>query len=57
LILGAAAFLLAAALIEGWWSPSSRPNQVKWAFSGLMTVLVAGFLFTYGLERKQGSAP
>jgi uncharacterized membrane protein SpoIIM required for sporulation len=56
LILGAAFFLFAAALIEGWWSPSSLPNQVKWAFSALMSALVMAFLFGYGLERKKGPA-
>lgn len=57
LILGAAFFLFAAALIEGWWSPSSIPNPIKWAFSAVMSLLVAAFLFLYGLERKPGAAP
>jgi uncharacterized membrane protein SpoIIM required for sporulation len=52
LILGAGVFLLLAALIEGWWSPSSLPNAVKWAFSAVMSVLVASFLLFYGKKRR-----
>jgi uncharacterized membrane protein SpoIIM required for sporulation len=53
LILGAAVFLLLAALIEGWWSPSSLPNLVKWVFAGVMSVFVASFLLLYGRERRR----
>jgi len=52
LILGAAFFLLIAALVEGWWSPSSLPPPVKWAFSGLMSLLVALFLLLYGRQAR-----
>jgi uncharacterized membrane protein SpoIIM required for sporulation len=48
LVLGAALLLLAAALIEAWWSPSSIPSPIKWGFSGVVSVLVAGFLLFYG---------
>lgn len=48
LILGAALLLFGAALIEAWWSPSSLPGPVKWGFSGLMSLLTAGFLLLYG---------
>jgi uncharacterized membrane protein SpoIIM required for sporulation len=48
LILGAAFFLFVAALVEGWWSPSSLSNPVKWAFSGAMSLLVLAFLLFYG---------
>ena len=48
LILGAAIFLLLAALVEGWWSPSSLPSPVKWSFSALMSIVVAAFLLLYG---------
>lgn len=48
LILGAAAFLLIAAVIEGWWSPSSVPSPVKWAFAAVMSGLVLAFLLFYG---------
>jgi uncharacterized membrane protein SpoIIM required for sporulation len=57
LILGAACLLLAAALIEGWWSPSSLPSPVKWGFSALMSLLVSAFLLLYGLERKARAEP
>jgi uncharacterized membrane protein SpoIIM required for sporulation len=43
-ILGAAAMLLIAALIEGFWSPSSAPPPAKWAVSALFTVLVVAYL-------------
>jgi uncharacterized membrane protein SpoIIM required for sporulation len=48
LILGAAFFLFIAALVEGWWSPSSLPSPVKWAFSAVMSLAVAAFLLFYG---------
>jgi uncharacterized membrane protein SpoIIM required for sporulation len=51
LILGAAGFLFIAALVEGWWSPSSLPNPVKWAFAALMSLLVPLFLLLYGRVR------
>jgi len=47
-ILGAASMLLVAALIEGFWSPSSLPAPVKWAASGVFTVLVALYLALAG---------
>lgn len=57
LILGAAVFLLLAALIEGWWSPSSLPNPVKWGFGVAMSVLVACFLLFYGRGPRRSVAP
>jgi uncharacterized membrane protein SpoIIM required for sporulation len=51
LILGAAFFLFIAALVEGWWSPSSLPSPVKWAFAALMSMLVPSFLLLYGRAR------
>lgn len=57
LILGAAFFLFGAALIEGWWSPSSLRNPIKWGFSGLMSLVVLGFLFFYGRARQPARAP
>jgi uncharacterized membrane protein SpoIIM required for sporulation len=46
LIMGAALMLLIAALIEGFWSPSSIPAPIKWAFSGVVSVgLIAYFAF------------
>jgi uncharacterized membrane protein SpoIIM required for sporulation len=59
LILGAAFFLLIAAMVEGWWSPSSVSSPVKWAFSGLMSLLVLAFLVLYGRPARPepASAP
>jgi len=53
-ILGAAMMLLIAALVEGFWSPSSLPAPVKWSASGLFTVLVMLYLTLAG--RRIGSA-
>jgi uncharacterized membrane protein SpoIIM required for sporulation len=47
-ILGAAAMLLIAASIEGFWSPSSIPPPVKWAASALFSVLVVLYLALAG---------
>jgi uncharacterized membrane protein SpoIIM required for sporulation len=44
LIVGAAAMLAIAALLEGYWSPSSMPPPVKWAASGVFVVLIAAWL-------------
>jgi len=56
LILGAAFFLSIAAIVEGWWSPSSLPMPVKWAFAGLMSLLVPAFLLLFG-RRERAPAP
>jgi uncharacterized membrane protein SpoIIM required for sporulation len=50
LVSGVAAMLLVAAVIEGFWSPSALPMQVKWAFAAAMTVVVAAFLLAAGRE-------
>ncbi len=47
-VVGAAAMLLMAAVVEGFWSPSSVPPPIKWAFGGAMTILVALFLALAG---------
>lgn len=46
--LGAAAMLLIAALIEGFWSPSAIPAPVKWAASVIFTVAVGLYLTLAG---------
>lgn len=51
LILGAAFMLLIAALLEGFWSPSSIPPTIKWAASGVFTVGVALYLALAGRSR------
>lgn len=53
LVLGAAAMLSIAALIEGFWSPSGVPAGVKFGFSGCAWALVAAFLAFGG--RRQAS--
>jgi uncharacterized membrane protein SpoIIM required for sporulation len=53
LILGSAFFLFIAALIEGWWSPSSVPNPIKWAFAAVMSLLVPAFLLLFGWRRRR----
>jgi uncharacterized membrane protein SpoIIM required for sporulation len=51
LVLGAAAMLLVAAAIEGFWSPSGVPPQVKWAFSGVAMAAITLFLAFAGRSR------
>ena len=43
LITGAAAMLLIAAAVEAFWSPSSAPYPVKWAFGAVSVVIVLSF--------------
>jgi len=47
-IVGVAAMLLIAALIEGFWSPSSAPPGVKFAVGGLLWLLVVAYLALAG---------
>ncbi len=51
LVLGSTLFLSIAALIEGFWSPSSAPDPVKWAVAAANTALVLGFLSFGGARR------
>jgi uncharacterized membrane protein SpoIIM required for sporulation len=52
LVLGAAFMLLIAALIEGFWSPSGVPAQVKWVVA-LVNCTMVGLYFTLaGRERR-----
>lgn len=44
LVVGAASFLLIAAAVEGFWSPSAMAPPMKWVFSGVATCAVASFL-------------
>jgi len=50
LVAGIAAMLVVAAAIEGFWSPSALPMQVKWAFAATMTFAVASSLTLAGRE-------
>ncbi len=53
LISGAAVMLLIAAFLEGYWSPSSLPDQVKWAFSACVSVALCAYFVFAG----RGSSP
>lgn len=55
-ILGAAVMLLGAAAIEGFWSPSPAPAELKWAVGGIMMLLVASYLTFAGRSAKARSA-
>jgi uncharacterized membrane protein SpoIIM required for sporulation len=58
LVSGAAAMLCIAALIEAFWSPSSLPNGVKYAFAGVAWTAVFAFLAFAGRFQSAGrSAP
>jgi uncharacterized membrane protein SpoIIM required for sporulation len=48
LALGAAFMLAVAAGIEGFWSPSSVPDIVKWSVAGGLWLLVMIYLFAAG---------
>ncbi len=56
-IVGAAWMLLAAAAIEGFWSPSSLSPPVKWAFGGALTCLVVLYLAFAGRPRAATMTP
>jgi len=60
LIAGAAAMLLIAAAIEGFWSPSAVPMQVKWGVGAANVLGVATFLAFAGrspkLAKPEGSS-
>jgi uncharacterized membrane protein SpoIIM required for sporulation len=47
-ILGAAAMLLVAALVEGFWSPSGAPSIVKFGVGGFLWLLVFVYLALAG---------
>jgi len=54
LVLGAAALLLGAALIEGFFSPSSLPMVIKFAFGGCCALFLVWYLgvFAWQVERR-----
>jgi uncharacterized membrane protein SpoIIM required for sporulation len=53
-VIGAAAMLLVAALIEGFWSPSGAPADVKLAVGGLLWLLVFAYLALAGRGGADG---
>src|SRR5258705_5894105 len=54
LVAGAAAMLLVAALVEGFWSPSSAPPPVKWVVAVVFALAVAAYL---SLAGRRPAAP
>lgn len=50
-VAGAAAFLVLAAMIEAWYSPSSLPPMVKYVSGGIGWVLVFGIIAFAGRRR------
>jgi uncharacterized membrane protein SpoIIM required for sporulation len=55
LVSGAALMLLAAALVEGFWSPSPAPAPVKWVVSVVFAVVVATYLLFAGRTAESPS--
>jgi len=53
LVLGAAVLLGGAALIEGFWSPSSLPMAVKFGFGGACALFLVWYLAFYGWGKLQ----
>jgi uncharacterized membrane protein SpoIIM required for sporulation len=54
IVLGAALMLVIAALLEGFWSPSSVPAPIKWTAAGLFYALVALYLALAGRGGEAG---
>jgi uncharacterized membrane protein SpoIIM required for sporulation len=52
MVLGAAAMLVIAAGIEGFWSPSGLPPPVKWTASAVFTLGVTAFLLFAGRSKE-----
>lgn len=52
LVLGAGIMLAFAALIEGFWSPSSIPDPIKWSVATGLWLLVLGYLVLAGRPRR-----
>jgi uncharacterized membrane protein SpoIIM required for sporulation len=52
LVAGAAVMLLLAALVEGFWSPSSAPPPVKWGAAIVFAVAVTAYLTLAGRDPK-----
>jgi uncharacterized membrane protein SpoIIM required for sporulation len=55
LVLGAAALLGGAALIEGFFSPSSLPMWVKFTFGGACALFLVWYLALYGRSRLKAA--
>ena len=55
LIVGAATMLIIAALLEGYWSPSAVPRELKWTASAAFCLFVIGWL-VFGGRRREPAA-
>ncbi|HVZ75030.1 MAG TPA: stage II sporulation protein M [Polyangia bacterium] len=53
LVLGAAAMLLVAACLEGFWSPSAAPAPVKWGVAIVAYTLVTTYFLRAGREPRE----
>jgi uncharacterized membrane protein SpoIIM required for sporulation len=56
LVLGAAVLLAGAAMIEGFFSPSSLPMVVKFVFGGACALFLIWYLAFYGWGKLEGRA-
>lgn len=56
LVMGSALMLVAAALIEGFWSPSGVPMRVKWIASALLWLFVIMYLSFAGRAKRRSRA-
>jgi len=56
LVAGAAVMLMIAALIEGFWSPSSAPAPLKWGVSVVFSLLVTAYLLFAGRASSRAKA-
>ena len=57
IVLGAALMLLLAAVVEGFWSPSSVPDVAKWISGAVLLLLVVLYLAFAGRRPRRSPAP
>jgi uncharacterized membrane protein SpoIIM required for sporulation len=55
LVSGAGLMLVVAAAIEGFWSPSAAPAQVKWIVAVIFAILVTAYLLLAGRKGESAS--
>jgi putative Ca2+/H+ antiporter (TMEM165/GDT1 family) len=55
-VFGAAAMLLVAAAVEGFWSASDLPSAVKRVVGGVLFLVVAAYLGFAGRDRARDGA-
>jgi len=56
MVLGAAVLLLGAALIEGFFSPSALPMEVKFAFGGICALSLIWYFGVHAARQQRRSA-